>query len=372
MSTNTTGSESPQYHPDESSQNQGKTSATGSGFFKGCLIAVLVIGVLGFLGAVAFVGLIVAAAMAGGPGTGGNAQIREVTIGGKRGAAKVVCIPVEGMIFGSSSASNELTPVRFVSEQLRRAKRDSRVRGAVIFVDSPGGGITASDILLREIKEFRKGDDGKPVVVCMRDMAASGGYYISCGADKIIAHPTTVTGSIGVLMPMYDATELLGKVGVKNETITSGDFKDIGSPFTEKTQEQKEKERELLQTIVIQLHTRFVEVVAEGRNMKPEEVRKLADGRIFTGPQAAENRLVDEVGYESDAIEAIKKMEGLKNVHLVQYKRVITLTDVVAAFGEGPDLDIEFGGRLPPLKGMRPMYLWSPPALEDGEKGLPR
>ena len=341
-------------------------SRTGSGgALKGCLLATVIVGVICFLGFVALIALVVVAGTAGmatSTVVDGGHRFQEVILSGRYGDPKVVCIPVEGVLFGSGVSMAETNPVAVIAAQLRRAERDADVCGVILFVDSPGGGMTASDVLHREIKRFRAAPGGKPVVVCMMDVAASGGYYISVAADRIIAHPTAITGSIGVMMPLYDATALMKKVGVQSETITSGPYKDIASPFAEKTAEQKRREREILQQLVDDMHERFVTVVAEGRNMDVAEVRQIADGRIFTADEAVELKLVDEIGYQSDAVDAVKALSQVDDVQLVQYRRVITMVDILGAFAKGPEVHLDVGHGLPPLEGGRPMYLWVPPA----------
>ena len=335
---------------------------------KGCLIAIVVVGVLCFLGLIVFIGLFIAAGTAsvtGGALSSDVYHFQEVTVGGSYGAPKVVCIPVEGVIYGSSMSLAELSPAALITAQLKKAHEDDRVRGVILLVDSPGGGITASDILYREVREFRTGTNGRPVVACMMDMGTSGAYYVSVGTDHIVAHPTAITGSIGVMMPLFDVTGLMNKVGVRSESVTSGAYKDIGSPFAEKSAEQKRKERELLQSIVDAMHQRFVEVVAQGRKMEQEDVKALADGRIFTAQEALDLKLIDQIGYESDAVDAMKRLAGLKEVHLVQYRRILTMSDIFNTFAKGPELNVNVGQGLPALEGGRLMYLWTLPSSQD-------
>lgn len=332
---------------------------------RGCLIAIVVVGILGLLGLVGM-GILLVTVVASGMGQGlaldAGFRFEEVTVGGKRGSPKVVCLAIEGIISGGAVPGTETGSVALFSGQLKKAARDGKVRGVILYVDSPGGGITASDIMYRQLVEFRKGPDGKPVVACLMDVAASGAYYVSAGADEIIAHPTTITGSIGVMMPLYDATGLLKKIGIKDETITTGAFKRIGSPFAEKNAEQKDREHKLLGKLIGQMHERFVAVVAEGRGMELEEVRALADGRIFTSQQALDNNLIDRIGYESDAVAAIKKLAKISDVHLVRYRRIVALRDLFATFAKGPELTVNVGGNLAQTPGGRPMFLWVPPS----------
>jgi protease-4 len=345
----------------ESNAHREKSNKTGS-FAKGCMVTVVVLGALGALCFMALIGVVVISAMAGkGGASSGPVQLREIRLMGTATAPKIAVIPVQGMIYGGVSGGMELTPVTLASARLKRAMEDPRVEGVLLQVDSPGGGITASDVLHRRIQTFCQGPEGKPLVVLMGDVAASGGYYISAAADKIVAHPTTVTGSIGVMMPLYDATGLMKKIGVESQTLTTGPYKDIGSPFVEKTEEQRQEERKILKGIIDSMYGRFVDVVATGRGLEPATVRELADGRIFTSSRAKELGLIDAIGYRSDAVNALKELSGTKEVQLVEYRRVLSFTDVITSFAHGPDLNVQLPGGLDLLNYSRPMFMWFPP-----------
>ena len=166
-------------------------------------------------------------------------------------------------------------------------------------INSPGGGVTASDIMYRDLVHFRE-ETHKPVVACMMDVAASGGYYLAMGCDRIYAHPSTVTGSIGVIMSLYNATGLMKIVGVTSDPIKSGPNKDIGNPGRPMTPE----ERAILQGMVTGFYDQFVDVVARAArtSLTPEKVRELADGRVYSGAEAKKLGLIDEVGYLDDAL----------------------------------------------------------------------
>ena len=339
-----------------------------SGAVKGCLIAIVLCGVFLFLAVVA---LAVIGAAVGSAGLGGMqradgvAQLREVTISGRSGWPKVVCVSVQGIILGSSMPGMEYSPAALFTEELRLARENKRVVGVLIYVDSPGGGITASDIMYEELRRFRK-ETGKPVVVCIMDVAASGGYYVAAGADVIVAHPTTITGSIGVIMSSYDASELLKKIGIKDESIASGEYKDLLSPTAGKEPDQKAKEQAMVRTMIMQMRERFVDVVAEGRSdLSREEVDKLADGRIFTAQQALDNGLIDKIGYQKDAIAEVKKLSGEADVQLVHYRRPPSLADLFGSMVKAPEIRLDLGNGLP--AGPKPMFLWRP-GLTDGEQ----
>jgi protease-4 len=338
----------------------------------GCLIALAVVGAMGIMLVLGIGLLLVLASMAvvsHGAALDEEFRFQEITVGGTRGEPKVVCIPIEGVISGGVLPGIAATPAAVFAAQLAKAAGDSSVSAVILYVDSPGGGITASDVMYQQIMAFRQANR-KPVVACLMDVAASGGYYVSVACDRIIAHPTTVTGSIGVMMPLYDVTGLMSKIGIQDETMATGPFKDIGSPFKAKDEQQKAREREILQGILTEMYERFVSVVAEGRRMEPQRVRELADGRIFTGPQALALGLVDEIGYESDAVAAAKKLAGVEKVHLVRYRRVIPLSEILSVYSRGPSLTLDVGQGVG-LHEMRPLFLWVPPVPRQGAASAP-
>jgi protease-4 len=330
---------------------------------KGCLIvAVAGVAVLA-LSMVALV-LLVAAAVAGSAshvvGQYRGVAVQEATVSGVPGDPKIAIIPVRGVLMPDAGPLGGAHPVRLLQGMLQRAE-EGEVRVVVLAVNTPGGGITTCDVMHKTVREFRRAT-GVPVLALMEDVAASGGYYVSCAADHIIAHPTTTTGSIGVMMPLYDASRLLRTIGIADRSVKSGPFKDLGSPFADKTPEQRERERELLKGVIEAMHERFVQVVAEGRELEAAEVRGLADGRIFTSARAAELGLIDSVGYEEDAVEKARELAGLERAHVVQYSRVPSLGEMLFMWGRG-DVTVRVDG-LPGAaqQGDYLMYLWRPPA----------
>jgi protease-4 len=208
---------------------------------------------------------------------------------------KVAIIDVDGLIVNAKTGGllggDHENPVSLFRERLQAAADDKHVKAVVLRINSPGGAVTASDIMYQDLLHFRH-ETRKPVVACMMDVAASGGYYLAMGSDVVFAHPTTVTGSIGVIMNLYDATGLFTKIGVASNPIKSGPNKDIGNPIRPMTDE----ERAILQGMIDQFYGQFVKVVACGRHMTDAQVRKLADGRVYTGVEAKELGLVDHVG----------------------------------------------------------------------------
>ncbi len=222
------------------------------------------------------------------------------------GEEKIALIRVEGIIEQS----------RNIIDQLDKYSRNPTVKAIVIRVNSPGGGVAPSQEIYEAIIKIR--NEGKQkIVASMGSLAASGGYYISCPTDKIVANPGTITGSIGVLMEFANLQELFKKVGFKAMVIKSGKHKDIGSPTREMTAEEKA----LLQDVIDDVYAQFIEAIAQGRNMDEDKIRELADGRIFSGRQALELGLVDELGGIHTALELAAELSGIKKRPLVVIER---------------------------------------------------
>lgn len=221
---------------------------------------------------------------------------------------RVAVIHVEGLITGGRGQGGlwgDGGGTDFVIRQIQSARDDAEVKAVVIRINSPGGSAPASQEVGEELKKLRA--SGKVVVASMGDIAASGGYWIAALCDKIYANPGTITGSIGIYIPYANWEELFKKIGVQGEKIKSGPHKDMLSPERPMTEE----ERAIVQEMVDDLYEQFVAVVAEGRKMDPAKVRKLADGRIYTGRQARTLGLVDEMGTMEDAVNAAAKISGI-------------------------------------------------------------
>jgi protease-4 len=221
-----------------------------------------------------------------------------------------------GLMFGEKVGVLEvkgvIANVQPTIEDLAKFRRDGSVKAVVVRIESPGGGVSPSQELYQEIRRTVR---EKPVVVSMGSVAASGGYYIACAAQKIYANPGTITGSIGVILQFTNFEELLKKIGFRMEVVKSGPYKDVGNPGREMTAEEKA----YLQEMVDNVHQQFVRDVARGRRMKVEKVREVADGRIFTGEQAMELGLVDELGNLKDAINAAAKMAAIEGEPKIVY-----------------------------------------------------
>ena len=221
-----------------------------------------------------------------------------------------------GLVFGDKVGILEvkgvIANVQPTIEELAKFRRDGSIKAVVVRIESPGGGVSSSQELYEEVKRTAQ---EKPVVVSMGSVAASGGYYIACAAQKIYANPGTITGSIGVILQFTNFEELLKKIGFRMEVVKSGPYKDVGNPGREMTPEEKA----YLQKLVDNVHQQFVRDVARGRHMKVEKVREVADGRIFTGEQAMELGLVDELGDLKDAINGAAKMAAIEGERKVVY-----------------------------------------------------
>ncbi len=228
------------------------------------------------------------------------------SLGGGFGRDAVAVVYIEGPILGGSGSGffSEGAHSDQVTRWLRRAMDDPSVKAVVLRVDSPGGGVTASDEIYNQMLKLKA---KKPVVASFGSLAASGGYYVSAGATKIVANQTSLTGSIGVITVVPNVQGLLEKLGVEMYVLASGDHKGDTSGLTPITAE----DRAILQGVVDETYRRFVSVVSTGRNMTPARVRELADGRIYTGRQAKEHGLVDEFGDLPEAITAAAVLGGI-------------------------------------------------------------
>lgn len=249
----------------------------------------------------------------------GQEKLEEIVLLPGPAKDKVLMIDVEGMISSTASGgvlSREKNAVSRVFERLERAGRDPLVKAVILRLDTPGGEVTASDIIYHEVLRFKE-RTGKPVVGLMMAVAASGGYYIASACDVIMAHPSTLTGSIGVISVFPSLETLMGKVGVKVNVIKSGASKDSGSPFRDMT----EDERALFQGIIDEYYESFLGVVARNRKdrITSAELRKIADGRVYTAPQALRLGLIDDIGYFDDAFRKALALASLKSARLVSY-----------------------------------------------------
>ena len=281
-------------------------------------------------------------------------------------STKIALIDVTGVISNAPPSSlfgpaGDNPVVRF-KEKLDKAAGDRHVRAVVLRINSPGGGVTASDLMYDELLRFRK-KTGKPVITYMLDVAASGGYYLACASDRIFAHPTTVTGSIGVIMISPDISGAMQKLGIRANVIKSGKMKDAGSPF----RAMEADDRAVFQTMIDGMYERFLEVVAAGRpGIDKSKLREIADGRVYGAVEAKARGLIDEIGGIHDAIAAARTAAGLgdRKIVVVEYARRMDYRPNVHArvAGTGPQVNL-VNIELPDwLRNPAPqfMYLWAP------------
>jgi protease-4 len=292
--------------------------------------------------------------------------LEETTVEGE-GRDKVLLLDVSGAITDAPvkhafGLIEEESTVARVQSELKKAAKDARVRALVLRINSPGGGVTASDDVYTEIVRFKR-EQKMPVVAALGDLAASGGYYVACAADTVVAHPTTVTGSIGVILVNLNLEGLLGKIGVRNETFKAGEHKDLLSPLRGATPE----ERRIVQSILDSLHARFVSVVRESRpKLDSGRLIELTDGRIFDASQALAAGLVDGIGSLRDAVALAEKAAGVEKARVVMYRRADERRENIYSRAGGPAqvnvLPVDLGG----LGGGGPrfMYLWAPGLVE--------
>lgn len=239
------------------------------------------------------------------------------------GSQKILLLDITGFISereqtGSQFSKEKPSTVAQVKEALLKAEQDHDVAGIILRINSPGGTVTASDIIHHEILSF-KSRRTIPIYACITGLGTSGAYYVATAADRISAHPTAVTGSIGVLLLRFNVSGLLTKVGVSEETIKSGDKKDILSPFRGSTPE----EQRIVQGIIDGLYGQFLKVILSrpGNQLTKDTLKPLADGRIYTAQQALEAKLIDRIGYLDDDISDLKTQLHLSEARIVSYYR---------------------------------------------------
>jgi protease-4 len=280
--------------------------------------------------------------------TGQRSMLAEGVVREGPSRNRIAMVTVQGIIHGE--LAND------VYRQLKAARQDRRVKGIIVRINSPGGTISASDQIYKEILKYRE-EVKKPVVAFMQGVAASGGYYASVACEKIVAEPTTVTGSIGVLSGWFVVQQLLeDKLGVLPVTITSGQKKDWPSSFREPAPEELQYMRDKL---ITPAYERFVEIVAEGRKemLSPEQVRQLSDGSIYGAQEALEVKLIDEIGYLDRAIGMVKSMAGIDEAEVVEYRKPFSFMDFLSYRKASlPKLDRNL---LYELGTPEILYLWS-------------
>ncbi len=348
----TTSSDGSSRQPERDSAEPGRRQRRRWPFVVGGLVA------LGLVG-LAVVAVIVVLAVGAGDPTA-PAVYEEEYISGD-GPEKIAVVPVEGTIASAESSVGGVQPTATpegLSDALRQAADDPSVVAVVLEINTPGGGVTASDEMHQSILDFKKNTE-TPVVVSMGDTAASGGYYISTAADRIVANETTLTGSLGVIFQLTNFSEAADKYGIRQVVIKSGQFKDIGNSF----REMRPEEREIFQSLVDESYAEFVSVISEGRGLSEERVREIADGRIYSGSQAKELGLVDSFGGLDEAAAIAAELAGTTETTVVRYVETPTFSETLLAGFAPREPEVEqvmdaAGLNLEP----KPYYLYMPGA----------
>ena len=297
-------------------QVSGERRAGGSAFWKVILVLLQGTGALFLLLLVGVFVLMIVMQLSG--SSLASAGCTQVVVEEGPPDQKVAIVSLDGLI-GSGKYYGPATD-NFLAA-LQAASSDTAVKALVVQVDSPGGSATRSDIIHHRLETL-----DQPKVVIMGNIATSGAYYAAVACEHIMAHPTTLTGSIGVLVETIHVEELMSKIGVQALTVKSGEHKDMGNPFRAPT----EQEQQILQQAVNEIHHRFVSLVAKGRKIKEERVLPLATGRVFTAKAALEHGLIDSIGYREDAIEKAKELAGLAEATVVEFRPKSGLRDLLA------------------------------------------
>lgn len=299
-------------------------------------------------------------------------QLHEVVLEYNRADSKIAVVPVEGLISSLQDRAG-FSIVEVIKAQLKRAAADEDVAAVLLKVDSPGGEVLASDEISRALTAFQK-KSGKPVIVSMGSLAASGGYYVSAPCRWIVANEMTITGSIGVIMSSWNYRGLMSKVGIRPFTYKSGKFKDMLSGSRD-PDEIPVEERAMLQALIDQTYDRFKTVVTDGRNYaheKNEDEGKAlapnwadyADGRVLSGKEAHQLGFVDELGNFETAVDRAKELAGIKRANLVEYRLRVDLADILGLFGQSESrvVKVDLGLDTPKLEAGR-LYFLSPTYL---------
>ena len=293
----------------------------------------------------------------------GTQKLREMQVGPGKGRDKIAVVEVEGMLINARTGGfmqPTENKVSLFKEQLERAANDKNVKAVVLRVNSPGGTVTASDTMYEMLKRFRARTK-KPVVASLQEVTASGGYYVSCASDQIVASPTSVVGSIGVIFNTFDASRGMDKIGLRAEAIKSGPFKDMGSPFKAMTND----ERAVMQGMVDEYYGRFVSVVKSNRPITDDAKLKTAtDGRVFSGEQALAMGLVDRVGMLEDAIKLAREVGKAPGAKPIMYRRPYGYSGSIYANGAAPAPKANVTQlHIPGVDALLPSgfyYLWQP------------
>ncbi|MEI6421901.1 MAG: signal peptide peptidase SppA [Lentisphaerota bacterium] len=269
-----------------------------------------------------------------------NKFVEELVEGNNFAANKIAVIDIKGVIMNADGGFYQIANSKAICDQLEQARNDSKVRAVILRLDTPGGEVTAADMIHHKVMQLKEED--VKVVACMESVAASGGYYIAVASDYIIAHRLTTTGSIGVIIETFNYQSLFNKIGLQAEVYKSGEMKDMLNGARPRT----EAEKVLVQNIITEVYDEFVNIVAEGRkskNITAEQIKttQIGDGRIFSGKKAFELGLVDGVGFFEDAIDKAADLAKIKNNYkVVTYKKSFSFSDFFMSM-KGPENKIK-------------------------------
>jgi protease IV len=295
--------------------------------------------------------------------------LQEFTLQGS-GKEKILIVSIKGFISDSRRGfpiPSRTSMVEEIVSQLKKAEKDKEIKAIILKIDSPGGSVTASDILYHEIMEYKK-CSGAKIVAAMMGVAASGGYYVALPADFILAHPTTITGSIGVVFLRPNVSGLMNKIGLEVQTNKSGKNKDMGSPFRKATRE----EEQLFQNLIDDLAGRFLSLAESHRKLNAQAKEDISSARVYIAADALNLGLVDQIGYLDDAIRSAAKLAGLpEDTKVVVYRRTEFPNDNIyntsstgkQGLPEISLIDLGLADSIPPLRNGF-YYLWLPEQAE--------
>ena len=349
MSENT-NIEQPQSQSSSPSQQSAPQTPPCNKSRKGCLILLVVLTVcfvvFGCIAALFVVGFYAAESAFTGMTdvspfeTKKNKFVEELVEGNHFSSNKVVVIDIKGVIMNADGGFYQIANSKSICDQLEQARNDSKVKSVILRLDTPGGEVTAADMIHHKVMQLKEAD--VKVVACMESVAASGGYYIAVASDYIIAHRLTTTGSIGVIIETFNYQSLFNKIGLQAEVYKSGEMKDMLNGSRPRT----EAEKLLVQSIITEVYDEFVNIVVEGRkskNITAEQIKttQIGDGRIFSGKKALELGLVDGVGFFEDAIDKAVDLAKIRNNYkVVTYKKVFSFSDFFMSM-KGPENKIK-------------------------------
>ncbi len=289
--------------------------------------------------------------------------LQEKVLSGLGARNKLLLVPINGFIGDQTSrglpflGGRDDTVTR-IRATLRKAAEDPKVRGIVLLIDSAGGSVTASDRVYHLVREFKR-KSGIPVIAMIGDMGASGAYYVSVAADEVWTHPTSVVGSIGVVIFNVGVTGLMKKIGVEDRTLSSGAEKEMGSPLKPMT----DTDRSLFQGLISDLYTQFFDIVSRNRQIAPDILKPLADGRIFTARQALKNHLVDRIGYRDDLIRHLKRLMHVSRFEVIRYREPFLAASGIFGSDSSAGGPMASAGKLAGMltrSGPTMLYLWDP------------